>query len=89
VLVAAAVGAFSRGFSAAALPQYADDDELASKAGKALEEITAAGTLKVERQITTPQAATVGELTSILQQLGQLTLSMSNASRFSTRMVVR
>lgn len=62
MLVAAAVGAFSRGFSAAALPQYADDDELASKAGKALEEITAAGTLKVERQITTPQAATVGVL---------------------------
>lgn len=61
VLAAAAVGACARGYSAAALPQYADDDELASKAGRALEEITAAGTLKVERQITTPQAASVGE----------------------------
>lgn len=45
-----------------AVPQHADsDDELVSKASRALEEIKAAGTLKVERQITTPQAASVGE----------------------------
>lgn len=55
-------GSGSAGYSAAAaLPQLAEEDELAVKAGKALEEITAAGTLKVERQITTPQAASVGE----------------------------
>jgi hypothetical protein len=49
------------GYSAAALPQYADNDELVAKASRALDEIKEAGTMKVERQITTPQAATVGE----------------------------
>lgn len=61
---AAAVGTLTNGragYSAAALPQYADDDELVAKAGRALEEIKEAGTMKVERQITTPQAAIVGE----------------------------
>lgn len=40
---------------------FVPDDELVQKASKALDEIRAAGTLKVERQITTPQSATVGE----------------------------
>lgn len=40
---------------------FVADDELVQKASKALDEIKAAGTLKVERQITTPQSATVGE----------------------------
>lgn len=47
------------GYSAAAVPQL-EEDELVLKASNALEEIKAAGTLKVERQITTPQSATVG-----------------------------
>jgi hypothetical protein len=47
------------GFSA--LPQQVDDDALVSTASQALEEIQAAGTMKVERQITTPQSSTVGE----------------------------
>jgi len=47
------------GYSAAAVPQL-EEDELVLKASNALEEIKAAGTMKVERQITTPQSATVG-----------------------------
>jgi hypothetical protein len=37
-------------------------DALVQKARQQLEEIRAAGTFKVERQITTPQAASVGVL---------------------------
>jgi hypothetical protein len=38
------------------------EDALVQKARQQLEEIRAAGTFKVERQITTPQAASVGVL---------------------------
>jgi hypothetical protein len=47
-----------RSFSADAA--LAADDALSVKASEILEQIQAAGTLKVERQITTPQAAFVG-----------------------------
>jgi hypothetical protein len=59
---AASVAGWTQARSLSAVPQHADsDDELVAKASRALEEIKAAGTLKVERQITTPQAASVGE----------------------------
>jgi hypothetical protein len=45
-----------------AQPAFADEDELVSKASAALEDIKQAGTWKVERQITTPQAASIGAL---------------------------
>lgn len=68
--------------SFSAVPQHADsDDELVAKASRALEEIKAAGTLKVERQITTPQAASVGVLDrpgSVLNFCANNYLGLSN-----------
>lgn len=73
--LAAAVTWSAAAFSAAAQPQLVED-ELVSKAAQALEDIKAAGTLKVERQITTPQAASVGKSSSHLTSTWNPTLSI-------------
>lgn len=64
-------------FSTSACQQ---EDELVLKCRQALEDIKAAGTFKVERQITTPQAASVG-----VKDVAQPVLNFCELRMYKTR----